>query len=416
MPALRATRLELVRAMRGEVTRDARPGRARNALVALQVTASVLLLICAAVFLRSSWAAATVDLGLRTTDTVNVTVLNEERRAAILEVLKSEPSVTSVAASWPGVLGGRPAFAERDEASGKLAVTYQFVSPEYFGVFGIDLVRGRGFTQAERSANVATAVVSESVARQLFPATDAVGQVVRLESDFRSAPPQPEEPPLLWRSAIVVGVARDVPGFQIGGQRAAGAGIYVPISAEAPKTALTVRARGDSERARHALVNRLAAIDPNMAEVTTLRTMVHIASYLLAIPFWLTLVLGALALLLTLSGLFSVLSYLVEQRTREIGVRMALGATSRGIAALVLSQSARPVGLGLLLGTSLTVGLGAALLASPAAEYIGSTVRLFDPIAYAASVVCIITACACAALIPALRAGRVDPVAALRQY
>jgi hypothetical protein len=237
-----------------------------------------------------------------------------------------------------------------------------------------------------------------------------------LESDFRSAPPQREEPPLLWRSATVVGVARDVPGFQIGGQRAAGAGIYVPIGADAAKTALTMRARGDSERARYALVNRLAALDPNMAEVTTLRTMVSIASYVLAIPFWLTLVLGALALLLTLSGLFSVLSYLVEQRTREIGVRMALGATSRGIAALVLSQSARPVGLGLLLGTSLTVGLGAALLASPAAEYIGSTVRLFDPIAYAASVVCIITACACAALIPALRAGRVDPVAALRQY
>ena len=131
--------------------------------------------------------------------------------------------------------------------------------------------------------------------------------------------------------------------------------------------------------------------------------------------FWLTLALGALALLLTLSGLFSVLSYLVEQRTREIGVRMALGATSRSIGALVLSQSARPVGIGLLLGSSLTAALGAALLATPAAELIGSTVRLFDPVAYAASLLCIVTACACAALIPALRAGRIDPVAALRQ-
>ena len=79
-PALRATRLELVRAMRGEVVRDARPGHARNALVALQVTGSALLLICAAVFLRSAWAAAAVDLGIRTTDTVNVNVLNEQRR------------------------------------------------------------------------------------------------------------------------------------------------------------------------------------------------------------------------------------------------------------------------------------------------------------------------------------------------
>ena len=195
----------------------------------------------------------------------------------------------------------------------------------------------------------------------------------------------------------------------------AGAGVYVPISAEAARTSLTMRVRGDSERARHALVDRLAAIDPNMGEVSTLRTIARMEAYLLGIPFWLTLVLGALALLLTLSGLFSVLSYLVEQRTREIGVRMALGATSRSIGALVLSQSARPVGIGLLLGSSLTAALGAALLATPAAEQIGSTVRLFDPVAYAASLLCIVTACACAALIPALRAGRIDPVAALRQ-
>ena len=84
------------------------------------------------------------------------------------------------------------------------------------------------------------------------------------------------------------------------------------------------------------------------------------------------------------------LSYLVEQRTREIGVRMALDATSRSIGALVLSQSAGPVGIGPLVGSSLTAALGAALLATPAAEQIGSAVRLFDPIAYAASLLCIV--------------------------
>jgi putative ABC transport system permease protein len=126
-------------------------------------------------------------------------------------------------------------------------------------------------------------------------------------------------------------------------------------------------------------------------------------------------VLGVLALLLTLSGLFSVLSYFVEQRTREIGVRMALGATRRSIGAFVLSQTARPVGIGVFLGGSLTAALGGALLATPAAEMIGSAVRLFDPVAYAAGLLCIVTACACAALIPALRAGRIDPIAALRQ-
>jgi ABC-type antimicrobial peptide transport system permease subunit len=195
----------------------------------------------------------------------------------------------------------------------------------------------------------------------------------------------------------------------------AGAGVYVPIATEAAGTTLMLQVRGNAERTRHDLVDRLAFIDPNLAEVETLQTLASAESYLLAIPFWLTLLLGGLALALTLSGLFSVLSYLVEQRTREIGVRMALGATRGTVAALVLLQSARPVGIGLLVGAGLTAGLGGVLLATPAAEQIGSTVHLFDPVAYAASLLCIVAACSCAALIPALRAGRIDPIGALRQ-
>ena len=177
-----------------------------------------------------------------------------------------------------------------------------------------------------------------------------------------------------------------------------------------------MRVRGSAERARHELIDRMAAIDPNMGDVSSLQVMASAAAYLLAIPFWVTLALGALALLLTISGLFSVLSYLVEQRAKEIGVRMALGATSRTIGALVLLQSARPVGIGLILGATLTAGIGAALLATPAAEMIGAIVRLFDPVAYAASLICIVTACACAAVIPALRAARINPVTALREH
>jgi hypothetical protein len=342
-----------------------------------------------------------------------VGIVNEQMRGAMLEAVRREPSVASVAASWPGGLGGRAALA--DGATGRSAVAYQFVSPEYFSVLGIDLVSGRGFAQTERSTSAAVAVVSQSVARQLWPGLDPVGQVLRLEPDPNGDTREPDDPPLLSRTVVVVGIARDVAGLRLAGVRLAAAGVYVPIGAEAAKTSLTMRVHGDPERARRALVERLTAIDPNMGEVITLRTLATMEAYFLGIPFWLTLVLGALALLLTLSGLFSVLSYLVEQRTREIGVRMALGATSRSIGALVLSQSARPVGVGLLLGGSLTAALGAALLATPAAEQIASTVRLFDPLAYAASLLCIVAACACAALIPALRAGRIDPVAALRQ-
>jgi putative ABC transport system permease protein len=415
-PALQATRVELVRAMRGEVVRDARPGRARNALVALQVTASALLLICSAIFLRSAWGAATIDPGVRTADTVFVSIANEQARGTLLEAVKSEPSVVSVAASWPGALGGgRAAFAEASPSAAatadKSAVAYQFVSPEYFSVLGIDIVRGRGFMPNERSASVAVAVVSESVARRLWPDRDAVGQALRLEPDQTGGAPPPDEPPLLSRTFDVVGIARDVPGFRFVSSNQAV--VYVPIAADAAQTSLTVRVHGDPESSRLALVERLEAIDPNIAEVTTLRTITFMVAYVLRIAFWLTLVLGTLALVLTLSGLFSVLSYLVEQRGREIGVRMALGATRRSIGTFVLAQGAGPVAFGIVLGGSLTAALGAVLLATFAP--IGTVVRLFDPVAYAASLLCIVTACACAALIPALRAVRSDPVAALRQ-
>lgn len=424
-PALRATRLDVTRAIHGQVLRDGRPGRARDALVALQVTGSALLLISAAIFLRSAWSSATVDPGIRTADIVNVGVLSEPERGTILDTVRTEPTVAAVAASWPGWLGGvggAPAYAEG--ASGRSVVTYQFVSPEYFGVLGVDLVRGRPFSDAERNPNEAVAVVSESVARELWPDGDPLGQVMRVEPDptivqtgpapATEAPPS-DDPMLAARTAVVIGVARDVAGFNIGGVKLGGAGVYMPVSAEAAGTALITRVRGDVEQARRALVDRLALIDPNMAEVSTLETLVSMNSFILGISFRLTLLLGSLALVLTLSGLFSVLSYLVEQRTGEIGVRMALGASGRSIGRLVLWQSARPVALGLLIGGTLTVGLGAALLATPAAEQISSVVHLFDPVAYAGSLLLIVAACAGAALIPALRAGRVDPLAALRE-
>jgi len=414
-PALRATRMEPLPALRGDAVSGGRPGRARDALVALQVSGAALLLICAAVFLRSAWAATTVDPGIRTTSIVNVRVLDESRRENILAIVNGESMVASVAASTPGRLGGFPAVA--DGVNGKVSLTHQFVSPEYFGILGIPLVRGRGFTPSERSAGAAVAVVSERAAQELWPGMEAVGQVLRLEA---SPPAGGEAGELQGRSlpahtADVIGVARDVAGFRVFGMRMGGAGVYLPTSAEAAGTTLAIQVRGDAEPARRVLVERLAAIDPNMTELSTMETIARAEAYLLSIPFWLTLVLGAMALLLTLSGLFSVLSYLVEQRTKEIGVRIALGATRRGIAALVLSQSARPVGIGLLLGGGCTAALGAVLLATPAAEQIGSSVRLFDPVAYAAGLLAIVAACAAAALVPAVRAAWIDPVGALRQ-
>ncbi len=279
-------------------------------------------------------------------------------------------------------------------------------------MLGIDVLRGRGFTQAERTGNAAVAVVSETTARQLWPNADAVGQVLQLDANPNSETRRRDEPPLLSRTFTVVGVIRDVAGFRLAGFKEAG--VYVPTSSATARTSLTVRVHGDPEQARRALVKRLTAVDPNMGTVMTMRTLARMETYFLQIGFWLTLVLGGLALALTLSGLFSVLSYVVAQRTKEIGVRMALGATTRDVAGLVLSQLLRPVGVGLAVGGGLAAALAIVLMSTPAASQIGAIVHVFDPVAYAGSLLLIVTACVLAASVPALRAARVDPIATLR--
>jgi predicted permease len=428
VPALQATRVELVRAIRGEVARDARPGSARHALIAVQVGASALLLICAAVFLRSAFAAALVDPGVRTSDTVMVPIANEPRRAAIVREVMVHPSVVAVAASTLPAVAEASTFAEATvdksvlagatadsaETRRSLAVDYKFVSPEYFQLLDIDLIRGRGFTDAERAADAGVTVVSEGAARRLWPNGDAVGQVVRMAIDRPANLRQPGTSPPPSRPYTVVGVARDVGGdamFQFGSF----SGVYLPIDPQSPGTSLMLRVRGDPGQARLALLDRLTRVDPALDhEVRTMRTLAGMGVYILQIAFWVTVVLGGLALALTVSGLFSVLSYLVEQRAKEIGVRMALGATTQDIALLVLSQLVRPVGFGLLAGGGLAAGLAVVLMSTPAASEIGNTVRVLDPMAYAASLLVIVTACVLAASVPALRAARVDPIETLR--
>jgi predicted permease len=410
-PALQATRIEPIRTIRGEVVRDARPGRARSVLIGVQVSASTLLLISAAVFLRSAFAAAAFDPGMRTSDIVVAQIPNERTRTAIVNAVVADPSVSAVAAWWPDA--PRPALAETGGV--KTAVAYQFVSPEYFSVLDIPVMRGRTFTPAERTPELAIAVVSETTARTLWPNADAIGQIIRLDPDNSAgAPGAKAEPGLESRTVAVVGVSRDVAGLRIAPFKKAV--VYLPTSAAVPGTSLVARIHGDPELARQKLLDRLTAIDPTMArQLVTMRTLARIDSYFLQIGFWLTLAVGGLALVLTVSGLFSVLSYLVEQRTREIGVRIALGATTRDVTRLVLAQSIWPVGVGLGIGGGAAAALAAALLATPAAATIGEIVHVLDPSAYAVSLLIIIAACLVAAVVPASRAARLDPTAALRQ-
>ena len=427
VPALQATRLELVRTMRGEVTRDARPDRARQALIAVQVGASALLLICAAIFLRGAFAAATVDPGVRTSDTVMVAIANEPRRAALLQAVRAHPSVAAVAASSEPTLAvaetsvSAEATAGRPEMS-RFPVEQMTVSPEYFDLLDIDVVTGRGFTQAERIAEAGVVVVSETIARRLWPNRNAVGQEVRLQPPQSGSPGTPSlssaearraelEPS---RTFTVVGVVREAGKVVLMPDRFTFRGVYLPTGPETPGTSLTLRVRGDPEQARQALLDRLASVDPALATITTMRAMAGMQTSVLRIAFWVTVVLGGLALVLTLSGLFSVLSYVVEQRAKEIGVRMALGATARNVVRVVLSQSLRPVGIGLVAGGGLAAALAIVLMSTPAASQIGAVVHVFDPVAYAASLLLVVTTCALAASVPALRAARLDPIATLR--
>jgi ABC-type antimicrobial peptide transport system permease subunit len=178
---------------------------------------------------------------------------------------------------------------------------------------------------------------------------------------------------------------------------------------------VVARVNGDPDLARQTLIDHLTRIDPNMGTIVTMRSFARLETFLLGIAFWVSLILGGLALVLTVSGLFSVLSYLVAQRTKEIGVRLALGASSRQVKQLILSQTTRPVLYGLLAGAGLAATLATALVATPAGAFISAVVHVTDPVAYAASLIVIITACLIAAWIPATRAAHVDPMETLRR-
>jgi predicted permease len=409
LPALHVTRTQPARTIRGELVSRGRPGRARNALIGLQVFASALLLISAAVFLRSAIASSRFDPGFRTSDTVIIEMPNESTRVAMVGGIASAPTISAYAAVRPNTLQGSYGGVATTIAS-QTPVTYKLVSPEYFDVLDIPIVRGRSFNAAERDGEEPVAVVPESFARTLWPNRSGIGETFRLE----------RSPDSSWRSdattagrlVTVVGVSRDVPGFRM--MDANEGGIFLPTSASAPSTSIVARVVGDPDMARRTLLERLTRIDPNMGLIVTMRTVARLETFFLNIAFWVSLVLGGIAILLTVSGLFSVLSYLVEQRTREIGVRIALGASSRNVTRFVLAQTTRPVAYGLLAGAGLAASLATVLVASPAAGPITQMVRVTDPVAYLTSLLSIVAACLFAAWIPAARAARLDPKQTLK--
>jgi hypothetical protein len=340
-----------------------------------------------------------------------IQVLNEPKREAMVQAIASEPAVAAYAALRPGILAWpHPAVAM--VGASRTPVGYKFVSPEYFGVFDIPIVRGRTFTAAERDGEHPVVIVTESTARQLWPGRSGVGEIFRLEPEPVAGTEPESAPPTPARLVTVVGVSRHVPGFRI--TDIPQPGMFLPTRVHAPATSIVARVSGEPGLVHRTLVDRLTRVDPGMGLIVTMRTLARLETFVLQMAFWVSLVLGGLALLLTVSGLFSVLSYLVEQRTREIGVRMALGASSQKVARLVLAQTTRPVACGLVAGAGFAAALATVLMALPTGA-LTDVVRVSDPIAYVASLIVIVAACLLAAWIPASRAARLDPMRTLRQ-
>lgn len=409
-PALHATRVELVRAMRGELSREARPGRLRHVLIGSQVTASAVLLVCAAVFLRSAYSAATADAGVRTDDTVVITGMTESARSSLLREIAHLSSVAAVAASQPLPVRGGPT-AEATAAGTTLGVGCRLVSPEYFDLLGITVLRGRLFAPTERGVGAGVVVISDTVAQRFWPGGGAVGQTMRVGgAALRTTA---DGLPRASQPFIVVGVVRDVHSA-LRAVNLTYSGIYLPTTTEEANTSLVLRVQGDPDEARRTLLDALTKIDPAIGEISTMRMMAQVDTAVLQVLFWMAVILGSLALALTVTGLFGVLSYLIEQRRREIGVRMALGARPRDIVVLVVSQSMRPIGTGVIVGGGLAVAVASALLASPMAEMMSAFVRPFDPLAYAAGLGVIVVTCLVAAGLPARRAARINTAATLR--
>ncbi len=406
-PALETTRPGLVQAARGDFLYNVRPARPRNVLVVIQITASVCLLICAGLLLRGSNRFRDIDSGLRTRDVIEIYV-RERTRARVLPALGSVPVVRGI-----GAVSSVPldATAPRISVTARagavpVSVAYRFASPEFFAVFDVPLRAGRLFTQAESQTGGAVAILSQTAARRLWPNGGGVGEALMMAADSRTAGGTKIQ---RYSRVEVVGVAGDI-ATGYGESQSDKTAIYVPASSRDAGTVLVARVSGETEAARRAIDAALTAVDPGAVDhIHRMQELVVGRVYPLRVAYWLSAMVGGLALILTISGIYGLLACVVAERRKEMGIRMALGATASAVTGLVLKQSLRLAAPGLAIGALMAVGASRVL----ASRLI--MLNTFDPGAYAWGMLLVLIACLAAAWVPAVRATRIDPVGRLRQ-
>ena len=308
-----------------------------------------------------------------------------------------------VEASSHGAFDGRFPQALVTGAPNVAAVTAGNVrvSPGYYSALGIAVRRGRTFSLEEARRRERVAIVSEATAARLWPDGDAIGKVVTLSPADAGQTGQ--------RAVRIIGVVGDVvAGFY--GERRDHPTVYEPGSVESDLATLVIASRSNGPSSLASIQRRLSPVDPSgSVEIRTLDESVAVQLYPFRAAHWVASALSVIALLLTITGIYGVLAFVVAMREKEIGIRLALGATRRAIIALVVA-SVDPAG-----GHRRR---GGALMALGAARFISSHLTMipaFNAIAFVAGMVIVLTAALAAAYAPSRRAASVDPVESLRR-
>lgn len=415
VPALQRVEAE---SLTGRSTAPTRRGWLRQLLVTAQIAVSLVLLAGAGLLLRSFWNLQAAPLGMNAESVVTVRIVLGEykypqpaQQQAFFEEVEARlgrlPGVTSLTASdslppsgrmTTAILAsmevaGRPRFAQ---GTGGM-VGYRSVTPGYFSTLGIPIVQGRGFREEDRLPGGNSMILSESLVRMLFPGGNALNQQIRVGL---------EGP---WRA--VIGVAGDVKNNGLAVQ--AGPEFYLPWKRD-PEAGIhwafvALRSGWNAEAVANWARGEIAAMDPKLPlEIAAMNQRVGKLAERPRFNAALLSLFAAMGLALAAIGIYGVVAFLVAQRTKEIGVRMALGATPRGILKMMLGHVARWAAAGAVLG------LAGTLLAARFLETLLYQVAYRDPRVIGAAVALLVAVVFVAAWGPTRRATKVDPMEALR--
>ena len=411
VPALLASRADSMAALRTGASTTGHRSPLRDALVTGEVALAVMLLAGAALLVRSFERLRAVDPGFRPEGAVVLPLSHAEkgaeefhaevaRRVSAIPGVRAAGAVLNLPMSGSNT-SGDISFEGRPSRPGEYIAETQFVSGDYFRAMGIPVRRGRYLTAQDTARSARVGVVNEAFARRFFPGDEALGKRFSYGVADSGTPTWVE----------IVGVVGDV--RQYGLARAPEPEVYYPLGqapARAVEMTLVIRSDLGLASLLSSLRTEIGSLDPDQP-VTGLQSLESSVSTTLQQRRLSTLLLSlfsAGALLLALLGIYATLAYSVVQRTREIGVRMALGARGGAVVRLVVGQGMRLAALGAGLGVAFALLLGRVI----AALLYG--VGPHDPVTFAAVVVLLLGAALLACWVPARRASRVDPLIALR--